>query len=309
MRLLLLGCTGFIGRELIPELLAGGHHLTVISRKSPQKLLANQGSKQLIHLKLDPAKQESWQNKELLNALEKSNVVINFAGEPIADKRWTSSHCKTIEVSRLNTTQGLIDAMNRMKKPPEVLINASAIGFYGTSQENVFNEESQSGNDFLASLCKNWESTALKKPSQTRLIIFRIGIVLSQDGGALGKMLPVFRSGFGGPIGNGQQWMSWIHRSDLCKMIVLALSNKQWQGVINAVAPNPEKMCNFSDLLGRTLGRPTLLPVPGSLLRFLLGDGAKVVLEGQNVFSKRLDKLKFTFKYPELKEALRTINK
>ena len=307
MHLLLLGCTGFIGRELIPRLLAAGHQLTVVGRKQPKKFLRSLISDQLIYLQSDPANQLSWENIELIEALNKSNGVINLVGEPIAEKRWTKSHCKKIEYSRLHATQGLINAMNKMQKPPEVFINASAIGFYGTSQENVFSEESPSGNDFLATLCKKWESTALKKPSSTRLIIFRIGIVLSQDGGALGKMLPIFRSGFGGPIGNGRQWMSWIHRTDLCEILEEALTNRQWKGVINAVGPNPTKMSYFSESLGKALGRPSLLPVPGSLLKLILGDGAKVVLEGQNVISKRLKK--FKFKYPEINQALKELSK
>tara|TARA_Y100001968_G_scaffold49997_1_gene40403 strand:+ start:3137 stop:4072 length:936 start_codon:yes stop_codon:yes gene_type:complete len=309
MRLLLLGCTGFIGRQLIPDLLNSGHHLIIISRNSSPKLESVQAKDQLTYLQLDPSEEDSWQNQELVKELAKSNGVINLTGEPIAEKRWSIEQREKIQLSRLNTTKGLINAMNKIQAPPNVLINASAIGFYGTSQEKIFNEDSPSGEDFLSSVCQDWESIALQKPASTRIVITRIGIVLGADGGALGKMLPIFRAGFGGPIGNGKQWMSWIHRRDLCQMIEEALINKKWEGIINAVAPEPERMSVFSESLGKVLGKPSLLPVPGPLLKLLLGDGAKIVLEGQNVISKKLDNLKFKFKYPNLKDALIAINK
>ena len=304
MRLLLLGCTGFIGRELIPDLLNDGHHLTVISRKPPKKFLQNLLSDRLVNIQIDPALQSSWEDESLINALSKSEAVINLAGEPIAEKRWTIEHCEIIKNSRICTTSNLITAMSQLKIPPKFLLNASAIGYYGTSSNKLFNETSSSGDDFLAQVCSEWEEIASKKPNATRLVLLRIGIVLGSDGGALGKMLPIFRAGFGGPLGNGEQWMSWIHRSDLCKIIKTTLLDKSWKGVINGVAPNPSKMFDFSATLGKILGRPTLLPVPGKILKLLLGDGAKVVLEGQNVNSLYLKKLNFKFKYEKLSNAL-----
>ena len=165
-------------------------------------------------------------------------------------------------------------------------------------------ESSPAGSDFLASLCSRWEAAAKAAPSATRQLTLRIGIVVAADGGALGKMLPVFRTGFGGPIGSGQQWMSWIHRSDLCGLILRGLEDETWSGVVNAVAPEPVSMARFAQELGRCLGRPSLLPVPGPVLQVLLGDGAKVVLEGQQVASARLDELGFSFRYPDLPAAL-----
>ncbi len=304
MRLLLIGCTGFIGRELVPQLLSQGHQLTVVSRNGAESFLTDLPSDLLIKLKINPADQDSWQKGALLEALAKAEGVINLAGEPIAEKRWTSTHCLEIQNSRVESTKGLITAMGHLRRPPRVLINASAIGYYGTSQDNDFTEESQSGRDFLANLCKRWEATAAKKPRSTRLIVFRIGIVLGPDGGALGKMLPVFKAGLGGPIGNGLQWMSWVHRTDLCQMIQQALINKSWTGVFNAVAPNPVSMSKFAGDLGKSLGRPSLLSVPGPILKLILGDGAKVVLEGQQVRSIRLQKIGYKFQYPELNKAL-----
>ena len=304
MRLLLLGCTGFVGRELVPQLLQAGHQLTLVSRRLARGYAAEQADGRVTWLQFDPAVESSWQDGALLSALAQADGVVNLAGEPIAEKRWTTSHLKVLEDSRLETTRLLVDALKACATPPAVLVNASAIGFYGTSPEQRFVESSPAGSDFLASLCSRWEAAAAEVPAATRQLTLRIGIVIAADGGALGKMLPVFRTGFGGPIGSGQQWMSWIHRSDLCALILRGLEDAAWSGVVNAVAPQPVSMARFAQELGRCLGRPSLLPVPGPVLQVLLGDGAKVVLEGQQVASDRLDELGFSFRYPDLPAAL-----
>jgi len=304
MRLLLLGCTGFVGRELVPALLQAGHQITLVSRRLARGYDAERASGALTWLQLNPAKSLSWQDGELLEALKQADGVVNLAGEPIAEKRWTPNHLRVLEDSRLETTRLLAEAMTALPSTPAVLVNASAIGFYGTSASARFVESSPAGSDFLASLCARWEAAAAAVPSSTRLVTVRIGIVLAADGGALGKMLPVFRTGFGGPIGSGQQWMSWIHRSDLCALLQQALEDKAMSGVVNAVAPEPVSMAVFSKQLGRSLGRPSLLPVPGPVLQVLLGDGAKVVLEGQQVGSERLQGLGFSFRYPTVASAL-----
>ena len=305
MRLLLFGCTGFVGRELLPLLLQAGHQLTVVSRRLARGYDAERADGRLVWLQLDPASTTTWSDAELLKALNQADGVVNLAGEPIAEKRWTPAHRAVIESSRLETTRQLVEAITAAgASAPKVLVNASAIGFYGSSLTERFLESSGSGGDFLASLCQRWEDAAAGVPAGVRQVSLRIGIVLAADGGALGKMLPVFRTGFGGPIGSGQQWMSWIHRTDLCGLIIRALEDSQWTGVINAVAPEPVSMATFSKSLGRSLGRPSLLPVPGPVLQVLLGDGAKVVLEGQQVASERLDELGFSFLYPDLAAAL-----
>ena len=304
MRLLLLGCTGFVGRELVPTLLKQGHQLTLISRRMARGYEAERAAGDLTWLQLDPASATSWQDAALLEAFNQADAVVNLTGEPIAEKRWTPAHLRVLEASRLETTRLLVEAMAASPTPPGVLINASAIGFYGTSATARFVESSPAGGDFLASLCQRWEQAAAAAPAGTRVVSVRIGIVLAADGGALGKMLPVFRAGFGGPIGSGQQWMSWIHRTDLCALLQQALVDDSWSGVVNAVAPEPASMATFSKQLGRSLGRPSLLPVPGPVLQVLLGDGAKVVLEGQQVASERLESLDFRFRYPSLASAL-----
>ncbi|MDC3040871.1 TIGR01777 family oxidoreductase [Prochlorococcus sp. AH-736-B08] len=302
MRLLLLGCTGFVGRELVPTLLNENHEIYIISRKPMSKLNVDLDPNKFKFLQLDLSKEKNWNNENLLKILKETDGIINLMGEPIAEKKWTTSQKQEIENSRINTTKFLMKNLKNLKINPKVIINGSAIGYYGTSLSEEFSENSIGGTDFLANLCKQWEAAANEKPFFSRLIILRIGIVLGADGGALGKMLPVFRIGLGGPIGDGLQWMSWIHRSDLCALITKALVDKKYSGVFNAVAPRPVLMKDFSQTLGKCLNRPNLLPVPGAVLKILLGDGAKVVLEGQKVMSSKLKN--FNFKYPLLEKAI-----
>lgn len=302
MRLLLLGCTGFVGRELVPFLLELGHELTVVSRR-PQPFPALV-SERLACLQLDPAQAASWQHDGLQQALAAAEGVVNLAGEPIAEQRWTPAHRRELLASRVDTTRHLVAAMAALPQPPAVLVNASAVGYYGTSTEASYTEVSPAGSDYLAEICQRWEEAAAAVPAATRLVRLRIGIVLGPDGGALGKMLPVFRLGFGGPVGSGRQWMSWIHRHDLCRLIATALEDGAYRGTYNAVAPEPVTMAAFAAALGRQLGRPSLLPVPGPVLQLLLGDGAQVVLEGQRVLPEQLLAQGFRFHYPELSAAL-----
>ena len=302
MRLLLLGCTGFVGKELVPTLFNENHEISIISRKPIHKLKLNISSNKFKFLQIDLSKKQNWKDKNFLSILKDSDGIINLIGDPIAEKKWTNSQKQEIENSRIDTTRFLMNSLKNLKINPKVIINGSAIGYYGTSLSEEFTENSNGGEDFLASLCKQWETVATEKPFFSRLVIFRIGIVLASDGGALGKMLPVFKIGLGGPIGDGMQWMSWIHRSDLCALIANALVDKKFSGVFNAVAPNPVLMKDFSETLGKCLNRPNLLPVPAPVLKILLGDGAKVVLEGQKVISNKLKK--FKFKYPLLEKAI-----
>jgi uncharacterized protein (TIGR01777 family) len=302
MRLLLLGCSGFVGRELVPLLLELGHTLTLVSRQPLP--LSRIASEHLQRLCLDPRQAASWQEPALQIALEGAEGVVNLAGEPIAEKRWTPLQLQLLRDSRIATTRHLVEAMAALPQPPAVLVNGSAVGYYGTSTSERFSEASPAGADVLGQLCSAWEAAADGAPPGCRVVKLRIGIVLGPDGGALGKMLPVFRAGFGGPIGSGRQWMSWIHRRDLCRLIATALEDGAYRGVYNAVAPEPVPMAAFAAALGRTLGRPSLLPVPGPLLQLLLGDGAQVVLEGQQVLPERLRQQGFSYLYPDLPAAL-----
>jgi len=302
VRLLLIGCTGFVGRELVPHLLGLGHELTIVSRRAEP--LARPVLDRVDVLQLDPAEQASWDRDDLRSVLAAADGVVNLAGEPIAERRWTPAQRQRLRDSRLVTTGCLVRAMAAQSSPPQVLVNASAVGYYGTSADERFDESSPPGDDFLARLCRDWEAAAQAAPEACRVVIFRFGIVLGADGGALGRMLPVFRAGFGGPIGSGRQWMSWIHRHDLCRLIATALEEASYRGAYNAVAPEPTRMGIFASTLGRVLGRPSLVPVPSPILQLLLGDGAMVVLEGQQVVPSRLLERGFSFQYPQLDAAL-----
>ena len=302
MKLLLLGCSGFVGKELVPYLLQLGHAITLVSRQ-PQPFPALVGER-LNVLRLNPADPESWRHDGLDAALAAADGVVNLTGEPIAEKRWTTAHRQLLLDSRVRTTELLVQAMAALPAPPKVLVNGSAVGFYGTSETARFDESSASGSDFLAEICRAWEAAADQAPTGCRVVKLRIGIVLGPDGGAMGKMLPVFRAGFGGPVGSGKQWMSWIHRTDLCRLIAEALEDPSFSGAYNAVAPTPTTMGGLALALGKALGRPSLLPVPGPILQLLLGDGAQVVLEGQQVLPERLIAQGFQFHYGELTAAL-----
>ena len=302
MRLLLLGCTGFVGRALVPLLLGRGHGCSLVSRHAGS--LSGLAHPLLQRIQADPAQAASWQMPELAAALAGAEGVVNLAGEPIAEKRWTADQVRLLRDSRLQTTRLLVEAMATQPRPPAVLLSGSAVGYYGTSLNQRFNEASPPAADVLGSLCSQWEAAADGAAAFARVVKLRIGIVLAADGGALGKMLPVFRAGLGGPIGSGAQWMSWIHRDDLCALIAQALEDPAYRGAYNAVAPNPVSMAVFASALGKVLGRPSLLPVPGPVLQLLLGDGAQVVLQGQEVVPERLLAQGFSFRYPELAAAL-----
>ncbi|MEB3334828.1 MAG: TIGR01777 family oxidoreductase [Cyanobacteriota bacterium] len=302
MRLLLLGCSGFVGRELVPFLLNLGHALTLVSRRShPFPLLEGD---RLRCRPIDPSDPASWDTPDLRSALAAAEGVVNLAGEPIAERRWSESQRQRLRDSRLRTTGCLVRAMAALETPPRVLVNASAVGVYGSSEEDRFVESSPPASDFLGQLCQEWEAAALAAPAGCRVIVLRLGIVLGPDGGALARMLPVFRAGFGGPVGSGKQWMSWIHRHDLCRLIAAALEDASFEGIYNAVAPEPVRMEAFARELGKVLGRPSLLPVPAPVLKVMLGDGAAVVLEGQQVVPERLREKGFQFDCPDLTSAL-----
>ncbi|MFN9661695.1 MAG: TIGR01777 family oxidoreductase [Cyanobacteriota bacterium] len=302
MRLLLLGCSGFVGRELVPFLLNLGHALTLVSRR--RQPFAQLEGDRLRCLQLDPSDPASWESADLQAALAAAEGVINLAGEPIAERRWSELQRQRLRDSRLVTTGCLVRAMAELATPAKVLVNASAVGVYGNSEERRFVESSPPAAVFLGQLCQDWDAAALAAPEACRVVVLRLGIVLGPDGGALAKMLPVFRAGFGGPVGSGRQWMSWIPRHDLCRLIAAALEDASFQGVYNAVAPEPVRMADFARALGEVLGRPSLLPVPAPLLKVMLGDGAAVVLEGQQVLPQRLQEKGFQYDSPDLTSAL-----
>ncbi|XP_071935362.1 epimerase family protein SDR39U1 homolog, chloroplastic-like [Coffea arabica] len=294
------GATGFIGKRLVQRLHSDSHYVRVLTR-SKSNAQAIFPAKQFPGIVF--AEESEWKD-----CIQGSTAVVNLAGMPIST-RWSPEIKKEIKQSRIRVTSKVVDLINDSTSDvrPEVLISATAVGFYGTSETQVFDEKSPSGNDYLAEVCREWEGTALKVQKDVRLALIRIGVVLGKDGGALAKMIPLFMMFAGGPLGSGRQWFSWIHVDDLVNLICEALSNPSYKGVINGTAPNPVRLGEMCEQLGSVLSRPSWLPVPDIALKAVLGEGASVVLEGQKVLPARAKELGFPFKYRYVKDALKAI--
>lgn len=300
MKVAIAGATGFVGTRLVERLHSEGHSILVLAR-NPER------ARRLFDAAAFPNLEVVGYTPDALGdwgaALAGCDGVVNLAGEPISE-RWTAERKQRILDSRKLGTRTLVQAIAQADPKPQVLVNASAIGYYGTSETATFDETSQSGSDFLAEVCQNWEAEAQNvKAAGVRLVILRIGIVLG-NGGAIARMIPPFKLFAGGPIGSGKQWFSWIHREDLVNLILKALTDSVMEGTYNATAPNPVRMAEFCKTLGDALNRPSWLPVPPTAIELLLGDGAIVVLEGQQVIPKRTQETSFQYQYPEVKGAI-----
>jgi uncharacterized protein (TIGR01777 family) len=301
MKVAITGATGFVGSRLVEQLQAKGHQILVLVRNAAKAkaLFASQTYPNVEVVPYTPTESGSWQQ-----ALSGCDAVVNLAGQPIGEDRWTPQIKQAIMDSRKIGTQKLVEAIAQANPKPSVLVSASAVGYYGTSETAAFDESSPSGHDFLAQVCQAWEAEAQRvKDSGVRLVILRIGVVLAM-GGAIAKMLPAFKLFAGGPIGSGQQWFSWVHRDDLVNLIEYALTQPALEGVLNATAPHPVRMSELCQTLGQVLQRPSWLPVPDFALELLLGEGAKVVLEGQHVLPTRTLTTGFEYQYPTIQPAL-----
>jgi uncharacterized protein (TIGR01777 family) len=234
---------------------------------------------------------------------------VNLAGEPIST-RWDPKIKGEIMASRVKTTKSIVEHIKSIgdeSKKPTVLVNASAIGYYGTSETDTYDEASGPGVDYLSQVCQAWEQTALGAEGDCRVVLLRLGIVLDREGGALGKMVPTFQAFMGGPLGDGSQWFSWIHRDDAVGLIMESLSNDNLRGAVNCVAPTPVRMREMCETLGETLGKPNWLPVPDFAINALLGEGATVVLNGQQVKPTTALNAGYKFKYERIDQALKQI--
>lgn len=289
MKILITGGTGFIGSSLVKELSLSGYELIVLSRDKHE----NKNGISFIQ----------WESESLREAISKADIVINLAGEPLANKRWTSEQKKLIYDSRIAATRLLVRAINSSTNKPKKLISASAIGFYGNRYDEIVTENSSCGVGFLSDTCKNWEEEANK--AETNVLILRTGLVLG-DGGALKKMLMPFKMFVGGPLGPGSQYMSWIHIHDMIQLIKF-LVEKNVTGIINVTSPNPVTNKEFSNVFGDVLSRPSFMPAPAFALKLLLGEMASLLLEGQRVLPERALQYGYKFKYPELEGALRSL--
>jgi uncharacterized protein (TIGR01777 family) len=293
MKILVTGGTGFVGQSLCPALAADGHEVVILTRQ-PAPRLPKGGVSSVTRL----------------DGLDASDFggVVNLAGAPIGDGRWTEARKKLLLESRVDTTARLVEWMARAKRRPPVLVSASAVGYYGEQGDRLITEDTPPTPGFTHDLCAAWEREAEKAAGLgVRVCLMRIGVVLDQGGGALAKMLPAFRMGAGGRLGTGKHWFPWIHRADVTAICQWLLGNDKARGAYNVGAPNPVTNAEFTRALGRALGRPTVLPMPEAALKLLFGDMSELLLVSDRMLPKRLLDEGFKFRYPDLDRALAAI--
>ncbi len=287
------GGTGFIGQALCEWLDRQGYRITVFSRQSEEKVRELCGPRVKAISKLSD-----------LHHIGAIDAIVNLAGENIASRRWTEMRKSELRTSRVAFTRDLCRHLGNLTHKPGVMISGSAIGYYGSCGSTELTEDCLPGSDFAAQLCADWEHTAREAERQRiRVCLLRIGVVLSPKGGALARMLLPFKLGLGGIIGDGKQWMSWIDRDDLCRLILFLIENPVARGPINGVAPYPATNRAFTHILAETLRRPTLLPVPAKLLTLALGEAATLLLGSQRVLPENALALGFKFEYESLESA------
>lgn len=298
MRIFMTGATGFVGRATVLRLRRSGHEVIAWVR-NPAKARGVLGSE----AKLLPTQSS---DELLQETMGQCDAVINLAGEPVAGKRWSKAYKDRLVSSRTNLTKRIVDAMGAVENKPKTFICASAVGYYGNRGDDALTESSSQGEGFLASLCQQWEAAALEAEQyQVRTAVLRIGVILGHGGGALTKMLPFFQSGLGGALGNGDQYMPWVHLHDVIEAICFMLENENSSGVYNLCAPTPCTSREFGKTLGAVLNRPAFMPAPSLAIKMLLGEAATIVLNSQRVFPKHLLDDGFEFKYRELGDALK----
>lgn len=292
MRILITGGTGFVGKLLCQRLHEKGHELLLVSRAPHRAQTVVPPSAEI--------------RPDILEfQTSQPEAIINLAGDPIAEGRWSEEKKQRLLDSRLNTTNAIVEFCKGLNKPPHTLISASAMGYYGARGEEEVTEDEPPGTEFIAALCHKWEEAAQQaEPAGVRVARVRIGIVLGPGGGSLARMLPAFKLGLGGTLGSGRQYMPWIHREDLVRLILFLLDNQNLSGAFNASAPRPVTNSEFTRTLAGKLGRPAIIPVPEIALKLMFGEMSRVLLTGANMKPQRLMDNGFEFKYPELDKAL-----
>jgi hypothetical protein len=295
MRILITGGSGFVGQRLCAQLDADGHDLFVVSR-SPEKVAEVLPGGTDIRARIadfDDAAPEA---------------IVNLAGEPIAEGRWTDAKKKRIVDSRVETTREVVELCGRLETPPKVLVSASAVGYYGDQGDRDVTEDSERNEEWLSDICVKWEAEADKAADHgVRVAIVRIGLVMDEGGGMLAKMLPAFKFGLGSKLGDGSQYMPWIHRDDLVRAFIFLLEHDECDGPFNGSAPNPVTNAEFTKKLGSHLNRPTFLPAPAPALKLAFGEMSHMLLTGAKMLPKRLQDAGFEFRYPTLDDALAEI--
>ena len=298
MKILITGGTGFIGSALIKKLLPQKHQITVLSRNTDKVA-------RLFAQSVTPLS-----DLQTLTASDHFDIIINLAGAPIFDKRWTAAQKTIIRDSRIQLTQQLIDKIATMQQKPQLLISGSAIGVYGDQGDTELTEQSRSVADFSQQLCADWEQAAVQAEQyDVRVCLMRTGLVLGKEGGLLQRMLLPFKLGLGGRIGSGRQWMSWIHLQDWIAIAENMINDSSMQGAYNATAINPVTNLEFSKTLAEVLKRPACLPLPAFALKTLLGEMSELVLGSQKVLPARLVQHGFEFQFSHLRHALNDILK
>ena len=300
MKIFITGGTGFIGRNLTHSLIQEGHSVHILTRNPVQRAPFHQD---VSFVEGNPVVEGAWKER-----LQECDAVFNLAGASIF-QRWTKPNKQKILDSRILTTKNIVDALSRRKQSEAHLLNASAVGFYGYHQDEFLDENAPPGNDFLASVSERWEAEALKAEALgVRVVLCRFGIVLGRKGGALGKLLPVFKLGLGSRLGTGKQWFSWIHEQDLVSILLQILEKRGYQGAVNCTSPHPVRNREMTKILGAVLKRPVILPpVPGFVLKMMLGEFADSLLRGQRVVPAKLKAQKYRFNFPDIQQALENL--
>jgi uncharacterized protein (TIGR01777 family) len=299
MRLTVTGATGLIGPRLVRSLQARGDEVTVLSRDPERAQRTLSG--------VEAVRWDPMSERAPAEALQGRDAVAHLAGESIA-QRWTKSAKRAIRESRVSGTRELVRGLASLAEGerPNALVSSSGVGYYGAHGDEPIDEEAPAGTDFLAQTCVAWEEEArAAERLGVRVVRLRTGVVLDPGGGALGKMLPPFKLGVGGPVASGAQYVSWIHVDDLVGIAIAALDGRQWHGAVNATAPEPQRNRDFSKALGKALHRPSLLPVPGAALRVMYGEMGTIVTTGARVLPARALVHGYEFRYPQLDAALR----
>jgi uncharacterized protein (TIGR01777 family) len=298
MKVFVTGGTGFVGRPLVARLAEAGHEVVVATRSA-----RSSERPRVRYVAWDAKTQGAWARE-----VDGAEVVIHLAGEGIFERRWTPEIKRDLRGSRIASTRAVVTAIEAATARPKALLSASAVGYYGDTQDRIADEDSAPGHDFLADVCVQWEREARRAADLgVRVVLLRIGVVLGPDGGALKQMVPPFRAFLGGPMGSGKQWFPWVHVRDVVQAIELAATRDTLSGPYNIVAPETLRMADFCRGLGRALGRPSWLPMPAPVVRLALGERGDALLTGQRLSVRRLQDAGYSFAFPTLDAALRDL--
>lgn len=301
MKILVTGLSGFVGTHLAKLLLEQGHEVVGLSR-DPKRAADNHDSR-IKWFRWNP--EQELPSQESLAGVDS---VINLVGENIAAKRWSEEQKKKILDSRIKSTKNLIEAINQFRPELKSLVNGSAVGIYQKNLNETIDEDSSIDNDFLADVCQQWENATTGISSSIRKVIIRIGVVMGTDGGALARLLPIFKLGGGGPIGSGKAYMPWIHVEDLARLLAEAAVGDKFEGVYNGVSPQAATNLEFTKALANSINRPAFLPVPPVMLKLIFGEMSSVILDGQKVKPQRAIDAGFKFKFSDINEAMNNLN-